>query len=151
VITWKKAHDGAVVESILVCTATYFPEISPAVSELITRMEADWLAEAYGKAEAIFMDINATNGHIMFTWDHRDGGANFYEEGWPTYYLELPALWQESMEHAEGASHFDSQAHMALCDVVGRVLCQAEDSGVEEDYFYYVKFEWSGSARRLIV
>lgn len=148
---WKKGHPEEVGESILVCTATYFPEIGPAVRELIERMQAEWLAAGHAKAEAVFMDINATNGHIMFTWDHADGGANFYDEGWPTYYLELPDLWQESLEHEEGASHFDSQAHLALCQEVGRVLCQAEETGIEEDYIYYEKFEWRSVAQRLIV
>ena len=149
-MSWKKSHPDEVGESVLVCTSTSFEEISLAVRELLERMTADWLAAGHPKAAAVFMDINATNGHIFFTWDHADGGANFYEEAWPTYYLELPDLWQESLEHEEGASHFDSQAHIALCIEVGRVMCEAEETGIEEDYIYYEHFEW-GSAGRLVV
>ncbi len=150
-MSWKKAHPDEVGESILVCTSTNSDEMALAVRELIKRMEADWLAAGHPKAEALFMDVNATNGHIFFTWDHLDGGADFYAEGWPTYYLELPALWQESLEHERGASHFDDAAHVALCIEVGRVLCEAEETGIEEDYIYYEKFEWRSSAERLIV
>ena len=150
-MAWKKCHPDEVGESVLVCTSTSFEEISLAVRELIERMTADWLAAGHPKAEAVFMDVNATNGHIMFTWDHADGGANFYDEGWPTYYLELPDLWQESLEHEKGASHFDSQAGLALFVEVGRVMCQAEETGIEEDYIYYEKYEWRSVAQRLIV
>ena len=55
----------------------------PAVTELIARMDSDWLAEGNPKAEAVLISINATNDHIMFTWDHRDGGGDFYAEQWP--------------------------------------------------------------------
>lgn len=150
-MTWKKVHPDEVGESLLVCTATDYGEIGLAVRELIERMTADWLTAGYAKAEAVFMDVNATNGHIMFTWDHFDGGADFYEEVWPTYYLDLPELHRESIRHERGSSHFDAVAHMALCEEVGRVLFAAEETGIEEDYAYYEKFEWRSSAERLIV
>lgn len=148
--TWQKSHPEAEQDSVLVCNETNGFAIAPAVRELIERMTADWLAEGHPMAEAVLMIVNATNGHIMFTWDRLDGGGDFYEEGWPTYYLELKALWEASLVHERGSSHFDSEAHYALADEVGRVLCAAEDAGVEEDYVYYEKFEW-GSAQRLIV
>ncbi len=150
-MTWKKSHVDEVGESILVCTSKKSEEIALAVRELIERMTADRLAAGHPKAEAVYMYLNSTNGHIFFTWDHLDGGADFYEEGWPTYYLELPTLWRQSLGHERGASHFDDAAHIALCIEVGRVLCEAEETGIEEDYIYYEKFEWSSSAQRLIV
>jgi hypothetical protein len=148
--TWQKMHPEHDRESVLVCNETTGSAIAPAVQELIERMTADWLAEGQPMAEAVLMIIDATNGHIMFTWDHLDGGGDFYAEGWPTYYLELKALWQASLEHDAGAGHFDSEAHSALWEEVGRVLCAAEDAGVEEDYIYYEKFDW-GPPQRLIV
>ncbi len=148
--SWQKPHPEAERDSVLVCTETTGDKIAPSVRELIERMTFDWLAEGRPQAEAVLMIIDATNGHIMFTWDHRDGGGDFYEEGWPTYYLELKALWQASLKHEAGARHFDSEAHSALWQEVARVLGEAEDAGVEEDYVYYEKFEW-GSAQRLIV
>jgi hypothetical protein len=149
-MTWKKSHPDEVGEHALVCTSTDSQEIGRAVRELIGRMTADWLAEGHTKAEAVLMIIDATNGHIMFTWDHLDGGGDFYAEAWPTYYLELKELWQASLEHERGASFFDDQAHYALSNEVERVLFEAEESGIEEDYVYYEKFEW-GSPQRLIV
>jgi hypothetical protein len=147
---WKKMRPQHEQESVLVCNDTKGSVIALAVRELIERMTADWLAAGHPMAEAVLMIIDATNGHIMFTWEHADGGGDFCEERWPTYYLELKELWQQSLEHEAGAGHFDSEVHYALSDEVGRVLCEAEESGVEEDYIYYEKFEW-GSAQRLIL
>jgi hypothetical protein len=148
--TWQKMYPEHEQESVLVCNETNGSAIAPAVRELIERMTADWLAEGHAKAEAVLMIIDATNGHIMFTWDHLDGGGDFYAERWPTYYLELKELWQASLDHERGAGLFDDEAHYALCVEVGRVLCEAEESGIEEDYVYYEKFEWR-SPQRLIV
>lgn len=150
-MTWKKAHPDEVGESILVCRSTKYDRIGLAVRELIERMAADWLAAGHAKAEAVFMYVNATIGHIFLSWSHPDGAEDFSEEGWPTYYLELPALWQESLGHERGSSHFDDEAHMALCEEVGRVMFRAEELGIAPDYIYYKKFEWSSSASELIV
>lgn len=52
------------------------------------------------------MIIDATNGHIMLTWDHLDGGGDLYDEGWPTYYLDLKVLGRRrsNMKQALGTS-----------------------------------------------
>lgn len=150
-MAWKSASPESDVHSILECDSTDYAIIALAVRDVIETMEKDWLALGKPKAEAVFIYIDATNGHLMFTWDKSGGGANFYDEGWPTYYLELKRLWKESLEHNDGARHFDDNAHMAICDEVGRVLFKAEETGIPEDYEYYEKFEWSSSAERVIV
>ncbi len=147
---WEKIHPDEVGESVLVCTSTSIAEIGLAVRELIERMAAEWQAEGHPKAEAVFMDINATNGHIFFTWDNLAGGANFYEEGWPTYYLKLKELWRESLEHKKGADHFDKVARLALCEEVKRVRLLAKETGIKDRYIYYAKFEGRRRVKRLI-
>jgi hypothetical protein len=37
------------------------------------------LAEDRPQTGAMLMIIDATNGHIMFTWDDLEGGEDFYE------------------------------------------------------------------------
>jgi hypothetical protein len=151
-MTWKKAREEHDSETVLVCTATYFPDIKIYIRELIERMETDWVAAGYAKEEAIFIDINATNGHMMFSWDKKGGGGCFYDENWPTYYLELKELWRESLDHEEGAQHFDNQAHIALCCVVEQLLIEAEEADVEERYEFYELFEGSiNGAQRVLV
>ena len=149
---WKKAREEHDNETVLICTATYFPDIAFWIRELVERMEADWVEEGRAKEEAIFIDINATNGHMMFSWDKKGGGGCFYDENWPTYYLELRQLWEESLEHEEGAQHFDNQAHIALCCVVEQMLIEAEEDDVEERYEFYELFEGStNGAQRVLV
>jgi hypothetical protein len=151
-MTWKKARESDEHESVLICKATYHTEIASAIRELIERMEADYLALGLPKEEAIFIDINATNGHLMFTWDKKGGGACFYDENWPILYLELKELWRQSLDHEEGAGHFDQQVHVAICTVVGDMLIEAEETNAEERYEFYELFEGStnGSQRVLV-
>jgi hypothetical protein len=151
-MTWKKARETDERESVLVCTATQFRDIAPLIRELIERMEADYVALGFAKEEAIFIDINATNGHMMFSWDKKGGGACFYDENWPVFYLELKQLWRESLDHDEGAYHFDNQVHIALCCVVEELLIEAEEADQPERYEFYELFEGStnGSQRVLV-
>lgn len=117
-MSWKKARASDERETVLMCTATQFREIAGSIAELIARMEADWVAQAHPKEAAILIDINSTEGHLMASWDIKGGGGAFTGDNWPTYYLELKALWNEAESHGEGAHHFDRQAHFAICSAV---------------------------------
>lgn len=149
---WKKARESDAHDSVLVCNETHFQGIAPAIRALVERMEADWLALGFAKEDAVFVDVNATNGHLMLTWDKSGGGGCFYDENWPVYYLELKALWRESLDHPEGAYHFDNHAHIALCSVVEALLIEAEAADQPERYEFYELFEGStnGAVRVLV-
>lgn len=149
---WRKARENDTNENVLVCTETHFSGIAPCIGQLVEHMEANWVAQGFCKEEAVFIDVNATNGHLMCSWDKKGGGACFYDENWPVYYLELKLLWHESLDHAEGAQHFDNQVHIALCCLVSQLCGEAEDAGVHEGYEFYALFEGSThGAQRVVV
>jgi hypothetical protein len=151
-MTWKKARASDVRETVLKCDATSFRDITTSLTELIARMESNWLADGFPKAEAIFIDINSTNGHLMVSWDIKGGGGAFCcDDNWPTFYLELKALWQESESHADGAHHFDRQAHFAICSVAEDILIAAEEAGQPEPYEVYELFEGSANGSQRVM
>ena len=144
---WRKAREGDERETVLICKATQFREIAGAITELIARMEADWVAQGRPKEEAIFIDVNATIGHMMFLWDKKGGGAFSFSDDWPPYYLELRELWRESEDHRDGAGHFDRRTRRAIYVAVKDMLIAAERVGHAEPYEVYHLFE--GATSRL--
>ena len=150
-MTWKKARASDANETVLVCVATDFREIGNSLGELVSRMEADWLARGFCREAAIFIEINSTEGHLMVSWDIKGGGGAFSDDKWPTYYLELKTLWQEADSHAEGAHHFDRQTHFAICSCVEDMLIAAELADQPELYEVYELFEGSTNGSQRVV
>ncbi len=149
---WRKARDHHDCETILRCDETGFREIAQSLTELIARMEADWLAGGFAKEAAIFIDISSSIGHLMVTWDIKGGGGVYANPDWPTYYLELRRLWLESEDHSDGPDHFDQQAHFAICLTVENMLIAAEEAGQPEAYEVYELFEGStNGAQRVVI
>jgi hypothetical protein len=149
---WRKARDHHERATILKCDATGFRAIGQSLGELIARMEADWLAGGHAREEAIFIDINASNGHLMVTWDIKGGGGVYSNPDWPTYYLEPRRLWLESEDHADGAEHFDKQAHFAICTFLENMLITAEQVVQPAPYEVYELFEGStNGAKRVVI
>lgn len=151
-MSWKKARAGDERETVLICTATQFREIADAITELIARMEADYVAQGRSKEEAIFIFINCTIGHLEVSWEIKGGGGAWFDDDWPPYYLELRELWWESEEHRDGLDHFNLQAHFAICSCVEDMLIAAEQAEQPEPYEVYELFEGStnGSQRVLV-
>lgn len=151
-MSWKKARAGDERETVLMCTATQFREIADAITELIARMEADYVAQGRSKEEAIFIDVNCTIGHLMFLWDNKGGGALNFSDDWPPYYLELRELWWESEEHRDGAGHFNRRTRRAIYLAVKNMLIAAERAGNAEPYEVYHLFEGRNSrSQRVLV
>lgn len=146
---WKKARASDERETVLICAETGFREIGSSLTELIARLETDWLAGGFAKEAAIFIDINSSEGYLMVSWDITGGGGAFSGDNWPTYYLELRALWRESESHADGAQNFDRQVHFAICSAVEDMRIAAEEAGQPVPYEVYELFEGStnGSQR----
>jgi hypothetical protein len=140
-MTWKKARASDERDTVLICTSQNFRDIGKSLLELIGRMEADWLVRGFKKEDAIFIDINSSEGHVMVSWDVKGGGGAFSNDAWPTCYLELRHLWRAAEDHAEGAGHFDKQVHFAICCAVEDMLDAAEAAGAAPAYEVYELFE----------
>ncbi len=83
-----------------------------AIAEVIRYMVSRTAEDGSEDREALFVSVNATNGHARFSWWKLDESS----AGEWSYTLELPQLWELSLEHDEGASFFDETCVEAFFD-----------------------------------
>jgi|GEM_PF-3022528 len=107
----------------VLCTsqaADYHPVLCAlwlALHHMFSRRETDGVKHTTG----LHLHADATNGTIDLAWCTAERAI----DGW-VYTLRLPKLWADSLEHPEGAGHFEQvidlavhllvEDHEALCD-----------------------------------
>lgn len=109
-MAWKQNEDGE--ETIFVSQATNNTEIYDDLLEVVERMLTNKINENAADTKSILLYTNATNGYIRLVWFDAEKVKAL---GTFFYYLELPAFWELSLTHEEGAFHFDNESHIAIC------------------------------------
>ncbi|MDF7774605.1 hypothetical protein P1X14_05045 [Sphingomonas sp. AOB5] len=131
---WRNAREGDAYSTVLRCPSTDFEEIGKCITAAtarLARMTTDLGAPVPG---ALLVEVDATNGHLMLTWHDDDAETLFV-------YVELKHLWWESLEHPEGAAHFDRYAHLAICSATENFNYEADGEWRGDDNARYDVFE----------
>ena len=105
-------------------------DISVVVKQVLKMKEID-KAES---AKSILFYANATNGYIgIYLYDINE----FEEVGNSSYLLELPELWDLSINHIDGAYYYDEMTEKAIRSFASN----PENSDLKKDYKLYFSNE----------
>ena len=88
----------------------------------------------------ILIYTNATNGYLQVSWYNSETQKSLESS---ILWLELPKLWQKSLDHEEGAFYFDNETHVGICNFTEEMI--------EFEYDVYILDEYNNDPEQLFV